>query len=143
MFPISPSTMHVVVQVAVLPAIDGSHDTLYPVMVEPPLLVGALKNTRAFPPVFVTVVIDGAPGTVVVATADVDVVHEELVDPPGQVDVGVNNGVPYVTEDVAAFTNLGITWNPYRSLRLKLLLVHWVTVVLNVDSVPHPPLRDM
>jgi hypothetical protein len=141
--PISPSTMHVVEQVAVLPAIDGSHDTLYPVMVEPPLLVGALKNTRAFPPVFVTVVIDGAPGTVVVATADVDVVHEELVDPPGQVDVGVNIGVPYVTEDVAAFTNLGITWNPYRSLRLKLLLVHWVTVVLNVDSLPHPPLRDM
>jgi hypothetical protein len=93
--------------------------------------------------VFVTVVIDGAPGTVVVATADVDVVHEELVDPPGQVDVGVNIGVPYVTEDVAAFTNLGITWNPYRSLRLKLLLVHWVTVVLNVDSLPHPPLRDM
>jgi hypothetical protein len=143
MFPISPSTMHVVVQVAVLPAIDGSHDTLYPVMVEPPLLVGALKNTRAFPPVFVTVVIDGAPGTVVVATADVDVVHEELVDPPGQVDVGVNIGVPYVTEDVAAFTNLGITWNPYRSLRLKLLLVHWVTVVLNVDSLPHPPLSAM
>jgi hypothetical protein len=142
MFPVSPSTMHVVVQVAVLPAIDGSHDTLYPVMVEPPLLVGALKNTRAFPPVFVTVVIDGAPGTVVVVTTDVDVVHEELVDPPGQVDAGVNIGVPYVTEDVAAFTNLGITWNPYRQLRLKLSLVHWVTVVLNVDSLPHPPLSD-
>ena len=135
--------MHVVVQVAVLPAIDGNHDTLYPVMVEPPLLVGALKNTSTFPPVFVTVVIDGAPGTVVSVTADVDVVHEELVDPPGQVDVGVNIGVPYVTADVAAFTNLGITWNPYRSLRLKLLLVHWVTVVLNVDSLPHPPLSDM
>ena len=47
--------MHVVVQVAVLPAIDGDHDTLYPVMVVPPSLVGTLKNTRAFPRVFVTV----------------------------------------------------------------------------------------
>ena len=135
--------MHVDVQVAVLPAIDGDHDTLYPVMVEPPLLDGAVKNTKAFPWVFVTVVIDGAPGTVVAVTTDVDVVHDELVDPPGQVDAGVNIGVPYVTKDVAAFTNLGITWNPYRSLRLKLLSVHWVTVVLNVDSLPHPPLSDM
>jgi hypothetical protein len=48
-------------------------------MVDPPPLVGALKDTTAFRMVFVTVLIDGAPGTVV---SGVDVPAPDAVERP-------------------------------------------------------------